>query len=146
MILPTTNKINSSAQPSTQAEQLRNEASKDLEILVLRHEVSVPRRQVSRPRPDWADRAILAALTRGLPAWLRSNRIVTPGTLLAWHPRLVKQRWTYPAKSGRPPIPTEIRDLVVRLHGRIPAGAIGASRENSSASGTGSAKARSAGS
>jgi putative transposase len=87
----------------------RSEASKDLEILVLRHEVSVLRRQVSRPRPDWADRAILAALTRGLPAWLRSNRIVTPGTLLAWHRRLVKQRWTYPAKSGRPPIPTEIR-------------------------------------
>jgi putative transposase len=59
----------------------RSEASKDLEILVLRHEVSVLR-QISRPKPDWADRAILAALTRGLPAWLRSHRIVTPGTLL----------------------------------------------------------------
>jgi hypothetical protein len=93
----------------------RSEASKDLEILVLRHEVSMLRRQVGRPRPDWADRAILAALTRRLPAWPRGRRIVTSGTLLAWHRRLVKQRWAFPAKSGRRSISDEIRDLVVRL-------------------------------
>jgi putative transposase len=72
----------------------RSQASKDVGILVLRHEVMVLRRQVARPRPDWADRAILAALARQLPAALRGSRLVTPGTLLAWHRRLITRKWS----------------------------------------------------
>ena len=67
------------------------------------------------PKPDWADRAVIAALARLLPRHLRIQRIVTPGTLLAWHRRLVKNKWTYPNTTGRPPVPEEIRELVRRL-------------------------------
>jgi putative transposase len=73
----------------------RSQASKDAEIMVLRHEVMVLRRQVGRPRPDWADRAILAALARLLPVAVRARRLVTPGTLLAWHRGLITRKWTY---------------------------------------------------
>ena len=93
----------------------RSGISKDVEILVLRHEVAVLRRQVARPKPDWADRAVIAALARLLPSHLRLHRIVTPGTLLAWHRRLIKNKWTYPNATGRPPVPEEIRELVRRL-------------------------------
>src|SRR5690348_12661479 len=93
----------------------RNDASKDVEILVLRHEVAVLRRQVVRPKPDWADRAVIAALARLLPRHLRLHRIVTPGTLLGWHRHLIKNRWTYPNTIGRPPVPEQVRELVRRL-------------------------------
>ena len=93
----------------------RSATSKDVEILVLRHEVAVLRRQVARPKPHWADRAVIAALARLLPRHLRLHRIVTPGTLLAWHRRLIKNKWTYPNTTGRPPVPEEICELVKRL-------------------------------
>ena len=93
----------------------RSDASKDMEILVLRHEIAVLQRQVARPKPDWADRGLLAALARLLPGHLRAHRIVTPGTLLAWHRRLVKRKWTYPGRAGRPALSQEIHDLVIQL-------------------------------
>jgi putative transposase len=70
----------------------RSDISKDAEILVLRHEVAILRRQVARPKPDRADRAVIAALTRLLPRHLRLHWIVTPGTLPGWHQRIVKSK------------------------------------------------------
>ena len=100
----------------------RSQASKDAEILVLRHEVD------GAPPPGGPAQAGLvrprdpAALARLLPAALRGSRLVTPGTLLAWHRRLVARKWTCPNRPGRPPASREIRDLVLRIAEKTPRG------------------------
>jgi putative transposase len=93
----------------------RSSASKDAELLVLRHEVAVLRRANPRPRLDWADRAILAALIRLLPGRLRAHGLVTPGHCPAWHRRLVTRKWTYPNRTGRPLVSAEIVMLIKQL-------------------------------
>src|SRR5271166_125640 len=93
----------------------RSSSAKDAEILALRHEVAVLRRANPRPRMSWTDRAVLAALAGIMPKGLRAWRIVTPGTLLRWHRRLVVAKWRQPRPPGRPPIPEELVALIVRL-------------------------------
>jgi hypothetical protein len=93
----------------------RTPASKTAELLVLRHEVAILRRTNPTPRLNWADRAVFAALTRRLPQLLRGHRLVTPGTILRWHCRLVAKKWTYPNRAGRPPIDDTIAALIERM-------------------------------
>jgi putative transposase len=93
----------------------RSSASKNAEILILRHEVAVLRRGNPKPTIDWTDRALLAALARILPTALRAHRIVTPGTLLRWHQRMVARKWAQPKAPRRPPLAGELAELLVEL-------------------------------
>jgi putative transposase len=93
----------------------RSSASKDAELLVLRHEVAVLRRANPKLRLDWADRAVFAALVRRLPRMLREHRLITPGTILRWHRRLIAKEWTYPHRLGRPPVEDAVAVLIERM-------------------------------
>jgi hypothetical protein len=94
----------------------RSTDAKEVEILVLRHQLAILRRQHPRPRLRPKDRALLAALSRLLPRRRWSILVVTPETLFRWHRRMVRQRWTYPAQGrGRPSVPQQLQTLIVRL-------------------------------
>ena len=95
---------------------VRSDTTKEIEILVLRHQLAVLQRGAARPRMSWADRALVAALAQLLPKRRRLGLLVTPATILRWHRRLVSRRWTtQPAPRGRPAIPAGLRALAVRL-------------------------------
>ncbi len=94
----------------------RSEFAKDIELLVLRHQLAVLGRQASRPTLRPADRALLAALARLLPHPRRHGLVVTPQILLRWHRELVRRKWTQPrGKPGRPMTDRRVRELVLRL-------------------------------
>jgi putative transposase len=108
----------------------RSREFKELEIVVLRHELAVLRRQTGRPRLVTADRVVLAAASRLMPRVTWPSFIVQPATLLDWHRRLIARRWTYRHQAGRRPTSREVRDLILRMHARIPGGAISGSSAN----------------
>jgi hypothetical protein len=94
----------------------RRRRSKELEILVLRHELAILRREVTRPKLNRADRALLAALSRSLPRPEWTSFPVKPDTLLRWHRQLVARRWTYAhAMPGRPRLEPELRTIILQL-------------------------------
>src|SRR5687768_5174676 len=120
------------------------DAAKELEILVLRHQRTVLRRQTPRPKLEPTDRALLAAISRVLPRSRWSCFLVRPETLLRWHRRLVAGARTYPHQPGRPPLDEDVQQLIIHLARRIPAGATSASKEIRCASGCRSRQPRSA--
>src|SRR4051794_37772458 len=94
----------------------RSDTTKEIEILVLRHQLAVLQRRTPRPRTNWTDRALIAALTRLLPKPRRLGLLVTPATILRWHRQLIARRWTtQQTRPGRPAIPIGVRALVIRL-------------------------------
>src|SRR5438876_9319555 len=100
----------------------RSELEKEIEILLLRHQLRVLERQLARPQLTQADRALLAAFSRVLPRRRWRSFLVTPATLLRWHRELVARRWTHPhRRPGRPATAAEIREVVVRLARENPA-------------------------
>ena len=122
----------------------RSEREKEIEILLLRHQLQVLERQVARPQLTQADRALLAAFSRVLPrqAW-KTSLLVKPATLLRWHRELIGRRWTYPhRRCGRPATNAEIRTLVVRLAREHPGWGTGGSRVSSPGSASSSRRAR----
>ena len=122
----------------------RSDTAKEIEILVLRHQLAVLRRRTPRPRISWTDRALIAALTRLLPTHRRLGLLVTPATILRWHRQLVARHWTMrPTRPGRPAIPAGLRALVPAWPARTRHGATGGSTASSRASATGSAPRRS---
>jgi transposase len=99
----------------------RSDTAKDIEILVLRHQLAVLQRRTPRPRMSWTDRALITALTRLLPKPRRLGLVVTPATVLRWHRRLVARRWTtQPTRPGRPGVSASVRALVIRLANENP--------------------------
>jgi putative transposase len=122
----------------------RGDAAKDLEILVLRHQLTVLQQQTSRPKLEPADRALLAAISRVLPRERWSCCFVTPETLRRWHRRLVAGRWTDPRGQGRPPLDDGVQQLIVRLARENPRWATSASGASYSGSVCGSQRPPSA--
>src|SRR4051812_31578147 len=123
----------------------RSDTTKDIEILVLRHQLSVLQRRTPRPRITWTNRALIATLTRLLPVRRRRGLLVTPATNLRWHRQLIARCWTTttPARPGRPATPAGLRSLVIRLAIENPTWGYRRLHVNSPALATGSAPQRS---
>jgi putative transposase len=107
----------------------RSKREKEIEILLLRHQLQALERQVARPQPRPSNRILLAAFSRVLPRRPWSSVLVTPATLLRWHRGLLALRWTYPyRRPGRPGTAVDVRELVVRLSRENPSWGYPASR------------------